>query len=121
MATSLIFGEREDINVLHGDYFDGFTWTVNDSAGSAYTFPDGVAELRMIVYDYNGGTQIGTTINTSNGLSRASEVITWASTYAVFDSGSVTNPGDALWYKLILTTTTGSKTKTIAYGTFNVK
>ncbi len=115
-VTSLVFGEREDIKIKHGDHFDGHTWTINDSAGVAYTWPDDVAELEIKIYDYNGGTQVGTTVDTSNGLSRSGEVITWSSTYAIWDSGSVTNPGEVYYYELILTTTTGSKHLTPVYG-----
>lgn len=115
-ATSLIFGTRADIKLYHGDYFDGYTWTFKDSAGVAYTWPDGVAELELKLYKFRGGPQIGTTINTSNGLAQASEVVTLTAAFATFDSSSETFPGDVVYYEIILTTTTGSKTLTPTYG-----
>ena len=115
-VTSLIFGEREDIKIKHGDYFDGHTFTITDSAGVAYTFPDNVTALDLKFYDFNGGTQIGTTIDLNNGLSRSSAVITWSSTYAIWDSNSITKPTEVYYYELTLTTTTGSKHLTIADG-----
>jgi len=120
MATSLIFGEQEDIKIKHGDYFDGHTWTVTDSAGDAYTFPDGVADLDLKIYDYKGGTQVGETQDDDNDLSRSSNVITWDAAYADWDSGSVSYPGRTYYYELTLTTTTGSKHLTITYGEMTI-
>ena len=121
MATSLIFGEQEDIEIKHGDQFDGFTWTVLDSNGDTYTFPDGVADMDLKVYDYKGGTQVGDTQDDTDDLSRSSNVITWQAAYSDWDSGSVTVPGRTYYYELTIVTTTGSKHKTVAYGELIIK
>jgi len=118
MATSnLIFGEQEDINVKHGDYFDGHTFTITDSNGDAYTFPDGVSTVDIKIYIYNGGSQVGDTLDIAGGeLARTDNVITWTSTFVSWDSGSITIPGYKYYYEMTLVTVTGSKHKTITYG-----
>ena len=115
-VTNLVFGARADIKLKHGDHFDGHTWDFSDSAGVAYTWPDDVAALEVRFYEYNGGPQIGTTIDLNNGLSRSSEVVTIQATFAIFDTDSVTAPGDVYYYEMILTTVTGSKHLTPAFG-----
>jgi len=115
-ATSLVFGERNDIEIFYGDYLSG-TFTVTDSNGDAYTFPDGVASMSLKLWDnYAKDNQIGTTITGSNGLSRASEVITLAATQATLDSSSELEKGDTPYYELGIVTTTGSKIQTPSYG-----
>lgn len=112
-VTKVYIGDTVNLELLNGDDIIGFTFTVTDSAGSAYSFT-GYTDQNLYIYADKERKILVKTILAAD-LVISGGVITWSSDY----SASIGLNSGLYYYTLTYEDST-SRPITVALGNFKI-